>query len=182
LLGRRLADQKKVDSSTVARVYYELGRAQLGQTNLKNAAASLSSAIEMDPNRAEYRISRSNLFVRIGLYEKALSDIAEAIKLEPFNPEHHWVKGIVCRKVAGSSENPSMLNDAISAFGTAIKLNGTEVKFLLSRANALVQAKQYTEGLADIDRAISLAPDNANLRDMRALIEVQERATGQTND
>ena len=127
----------------------------------------------MEPNRAEYRIRRSNLFARVGLYEKALSDIAEAIKLEPFNPEHHWVKGIVCGMVAGSSENPSMLSDAISAFGTAIKLNRTEVKFFVSRANALAQAKQYAESLADIDRAISLTPENANFRDMRARIEVQ---------
>jgi tetratricopeptide (TPR) repeat protein len=172
-LGRRLVDLKKVEPPTVARAYYDLGRAQLGQNNVQNASVSLSSAIEMDPNRAEYRIRRSNLFARVGLYEKALLDIAEAIKLEPFNAEHYWVKGIVCGMVASSSENPSTLSDAISAFGTAIKLNKTEVKFLVSRANALAQAKHYAESLADIDHAISLTPENANLQDMRARVEVQ---------
>jgi tetratricopeptide (TPR) repeat protein len=172
-LGRNLIEERKADQRLAARVYYDLGRTQLGQNQVPKAAASLSSAIELDPNEPEYRIRRSNLYARVGFYELALSDIAEAIKLRPDTAEYHWVKGIVHNILASSGENPSVLKDAINAFGAAIKLNRVEPKYLMSRATALVQLERYTEALADIDQAITLAPGNADLMALRAKIAGQ---------
>jgi tetratricopeptide (TPR) repeat protein len=172
-LGRKLLEERKADqplAALVARVYYDLGRTQLAQNEVPKAAASLSSAIELDPNEPEYRIRRSNLYARVGFYELALSDIAEAIKLRPDTAEYHWVKGIVHSMLASSGDNPSVLKDAINAFGAAIKVNRAEPKYLMSRANALVQLERYTEALADIDQAITLAPGNADLIALRAKI------------
>ena len=172
-LGRKLLEQRKADqrlAALVARVYYDLGRTQLEQNEVPKAAASLSSAVELDPNEPEYRIRRSNLYARVGFYELALSDIAEAIKLRPDTAEYHWVKGIVYSMLASSGENPSVLKDAINAFGAAIKLNRVEPKYLMSRANALVQLERYTEALADIDQAITLPPGNPDWMALRAKI------------
>jgi len=110
------------------------------------------------------------LYARVGFYELALSDIAEAIKLRPDTAEYHWVKGIVYSMLASSGENPSVLKDAINAFGAAIKLNRVEPKYLMSRANALVQLERYTEALADIDQAITLPPGNPDWMALRAKI------------
>ena len=75
--------------------------------------------------------------------------------------------------VASSDENPSVLKEAITAFAAAIKLNGNEPKYLVSRANALFQAKRYREALADVDRTMLLAPDNPDLMALRAKITLQ---------
>src|SRR5262249_5535 len=107
-LGRNLLEERKGDqplAALVARVYYDLGRMQLAQKGVPKAAASLSSAVELDPNEPEYRIRRSNLYARVGFYEVALSDVAEAIKLRPDTAEYHWVKGIVYSMLASSGEN-----------------------------------------------------------------------------
>jgi tetratricopeptide (TPR) repeat protein len=178
-LGREVLEQRKADQPLavrVARTYYDLSRMQLAQNDVPKAAASLSYAIELDVSRPEYRIRRSNLYARVGFYELALSDIAEAIKLFPNNAEYYWMKGIIHSMVAGPGDNPTVLKEAISAFGTAIKLNALEPKYLVSRADTLVQAGRYTEGLADIDRAISLAPENANLVAQRAKIATRVAA------
>ena len=82
--------------------------------------------------------------------------------------------------LASSGENPSVLKDAINAFGAAIKLNGAEPKYLMSRANALVQLEQYTEALADIDQAIRLAPGNADLMALR--VKIAAAMTGNARD
>jgi tetratricopeptide (TPR) repeat protein len=182
-LGRNLLEERKADqpvAALVARVYCDLGRMQLEQNEVPKAAASLSSAIELDPSEPEYRIRRSNLYARVGFTELALSDIAEAIKLRPDTAEYHWVRGIVYSMLASSGENPSVLKDAINAFGAAIKLNGAEPKYLMSRANALVQLEQYTEALADIDQAIRLAPGNADLMALR--VKIAAAMTGNARD
>jgi tetratricopeptide (TPR) repeat protein len=164
-------DERKGDRQLVmqvARAYYDLGRMQLVQNDVPKAAASLAYAIELDPSQAEYRIRRGNLYARVGFYELALADIAEAIRLCPDNAEYHWINGIVYDMVAGSGGNPSVLKEAINAFGAAIKLNAREPKYLVSRASALTRAERPAEGLADIDRAISIAPDDADLLSQRA--------------
>jgi tetratricopeptide (TPR) repeat protein len=172
-LGRELMDAGKGDPQLVmqvARTYYDLGRMQLVQNDVPKAAASLAYAIELDPSQAEYRIRRGNLYARVGFYELALADIAEAIRLCPDNAEYHWIKGIIYDMVAGSGGNPSVLKEAINAFGAAIKLNAREPKYLVSRASALTRAERPAEGLADIDRAISIAPDDADLLSQRATL------------
>jgi tetratricopeptide (TPR) repeat protein len=172
-LGRELVDERKGDRQLVmqvARAYYDLGRMQLVQNDVPKAAASLAYAIELDPSQSEYRIRRGNLYARVGFYELALADIAEAIRLCPDNAEYHWIKGIVYDMVAGSGGNPSVLKEAINAFGAAIQLNAREPKYLVSRASALTRAERPAEGLADIDRAISIAPDDADLLSQRATV------------
>jgi tetratricopeptide (TPR) repeat protein len=170
-LGRELVGGRKSDqllATQVARVYYELGLRQLRQGDFLKAGASLAYAIELDPSEPDYRICHANLYARVGLYELALSAIAEAINLRPDNAEYHWIRGIVHSMAAGRDDSPGLWKEAIRAFDIAIKLNPQEAKYLASRADALAQTDRSTEALADLDRAISLSPSNADYVAQRA--------------
>jgi tetratricopeptide (TPR) repeat protein len=77
--------------------------------------------------------------------------------------------------MSASTENPSVLKDALAAFGTAIKFNANEPKYIASRANTLFQIARYKEALADIDKAILLSPDNPDLLAMKAKMTSSRR-------
>jgi tetratricopeptide (TPR) repeat protein len=111
------------------------------------------------------------LNLRVGFYETALSDVNNAIKLRPSNADFYWNKGIICSMTARQTHDAGILNEAIGAFTAAIRLQPSEPKYFASRASAMMQNNDVPAALADIDRAIEMAPDDANLAAQRARIE-----------
>ena len=158
-------------SVRLARVYFDLGTLQHRQKLIKEAAASFAYMVELDPVKAEYRVRRANFNATMGLFENALTDINEAIRLHPENPEFYWNKGIVSMMAAGSDDKGGYLVEAIKAFGVAIATNENEPKYLASRANAYAQSKNLEQALNDIDCAIALAPDNSDFAAQRTRIK-----------
>ena len=150
-------------SARLAKVYFDLGTLQHKQKQIPKAAASFAYMLKLDPAKPEYFVRRANFNVTVGLYENALSDITEAIKLKPKNPEFYWIKGIVSMTAAGIDDKRGYLEEAIKAFGTAIATNENEPKYLVSRANAYAQIKDAAKAQNDMDSAIALAPDNIDL-------------------
>ena len=157
-----LADDTEL-SVRLAKVYFDLGTLQHKQKQIPKAAASFAYMLKLDPAKPEYFVRRANFNVTVGLYENALSDITEAIKLKPKNPEFYWIKGIVSMTAAGIDDKRGYLEEAIKAFGTAIATNENEPKYLVSRANAYAQIKDTAKAQNDMDSAIALAPDNIDL-------------------
>lgn len=155
----------------LARVYFDLGTLQHRQKLTKEAAASFAYMIDLDPVKAEYRARRANFNATMGLYENSLTDINEAIRLHPENPEYFWIKGIVSMMAAGTDDKGGYLEEAVNAFGAAIAKNENEPKYLASRANAYAKSKKIAQALNDMDNAIALAPDNADFAVQRTIIE-----------
>ncbi|GGI21021.1 CHAT domain-containing tetratricopeptide repeat protein [Bradyrhizobium guangdongense] len=150
-------------AARVARLYFDLGTLQHRQKDIAKAAASFAYMLQFDPTKPEYRVRRANFNVTVGLYENALTDIAEAIRLEPDNAEFYWIKGIICMTATGADDSRSYIEEAIKSFDTAILIKPLEPKYLASRANAYAQLKRYSEALSDINAAIALAPENPDL-------------------
>jgi tetratricopeptide (TPR) repeat protein len=161
-LGQELLGRWKGNpglSRRLAAIYCEVGARQQRQSEVTNAIASFGYAIQLDPSRPQYWSRRANLSVRIGLFEKSLSDISEAIKLEPENGENYWIKGIILSMAAGPDNNSGRIDEAIHAFNVAIGKNPQEARYRLSRANLLIRANRPDEAFADIDVAESLGLD-----------------------
>jgi len=176
--GRELLAQLPGDgelSRRLAKVYFDLGTLQHRQKQIPKAAASFAYVLTLDPTRAEYRVRRANFNATVGLYENALVDIAEAIKLQPDNPEFYWIKGIISMMAAGTDDKRGFLEEAIKAFSVAISKDERRPKYLASRANAYAQIKDVAKALNDMDSAIALDPDNADLSAQRTRIEGQSR-------
>ncbi|MDH6262175.1 CHAT domain-containing protein [Bradyrhizobium sp. BR13661] len=157
-----LADDSEL-SARLAKVYFDLGTLQHKQKQISKAAASFAYMLKLDPTKPEYFVRRANFNVTVGLYENALGDITEAIKLKPGNAEFYWIKGIVSMTAAGSDDKRGYVEEAIKAFSTAIAINGNEPKYLVSRANAFALLKDVAKAQTDMDSAIALAPDNIDL-------------------
>jgi tetratricopeptide (TPR) repeat protein len=157
----------------LAKVYVDLGSLQQRQKQISKAAGSFAFALTLDPRKAEYRVRRANFNAMTGLYENALTDIVEAIKLQPHNGEFYWIKGVICSVASGPEGKRGFLEEAIKSFTIAIEKNPMEPKYLVSRANIYAQTKQTALALSDMDSAIALAPDNADFMVQRAKIEGQ---------
>lgn len=162
-----LADDGEL-SVRLAKVYFDLGTLQHKQKLIPKAAASFAYMLKLDPAKPEYFVRRANFNVTVGLYENALGDIAEAIKLKPRNAEFYWIKGIVSMTAAGTDDKRGYVEEAIKAFGAAIATNENEPKYLVSRANAYAQIKDVVKAQNDMDSAIALAPDNIDFRVQKA--------------
>jgi tetratricopeptide (TPR) repeat protein len=160
-------------SLRLAKIYFDLGNLQQRQKQIPKAAASFAITLKLDPDRAEYRVRRANFNAMVGLYENALADITEAIRIQPDNAEFYWIKGIIYGMASGPENMRGFLDEAIKAFGIAISLNSQESKYLVSRANAYAQIKDREKALKDMDMAITLAPDNADFMAQRTRIERQ---------
>ena len=160
-------------SVRLAKVYYDLGTLQHRQKLMSKAAISFAYMLKLDPAKPEYFVRRANFNVTVGLYENALNDITEAIKLKPDNAEFCWNKGIVSMTAAGTDDKRGYLEEAIKAFSAAISLNENEPKYLVSRANAYAQVKDLAKAQSDMDSAIALAPDNIDLLVHKAKIVAQ---------
>ena len=160
-------------SVRLAKVYFDLGTLQHRQKQIPKAAASFAYMIELDPNKAEYRVRRANFNVTVGLYENALKDISEAIRLKPENAEFFWIKGIISMTASGVDDKLGYLEEAIKAFGAAVSMKPNEPKYLVSRANAYAQIKDLTSAQNDMDSAIALAPDNIDLALQKAKMVAQ---------
>ncbi len=163
-------------AARLAKIYLDLGTLQQRQKLIPKAAGSFAMTLKLDPTRAEYRVRRANFNAMVGLYENALADITEAIKLQPDNPEYYWIKGIICGMASGPDNRRGFLDEAIKAYGVAISRNAQEPKYLVSRANAYAQIKNPENALRDMDVAIALAPDNADFMSQRTRIERQANA------
>ncbi|MFT4115473.1 CHAT domain-containing tetratricopeptide repeat protein [Bradyrhizobium sp.] len=167
-----LADDNEL-SVRLAKVYFDLGTLQHKQKQIPKAAASFAYMLKLDPTRPEYSVRRANFNVTIGLYENALTDIAEAIRLKPDNPEFYWIKGIVSMTAAGTDDKRGYLEEAIKAFSTAVATKPDELKYLVSRANAYAQIKDMAKAQNDMDSAIAIAPDNIDLLIQKAKLVAQ---------
>jgi tetratricopeptide (TPR) repeat protein len=174
--GQKLLQHFKGDqelAAHLAKIYFDLGLMQQRQKQIPKASASFNYAVKLDPTKPEYYVRRANFNAMLGLFENALTDITEAIKLRPDNAELYWVKGIICSMASGSENTRGFVEEAINSYSIAISKNPQEPKYLISRANAYAQLKRKAEATNDIDKAITLAPDNADFMAQKARIANQ---------
>lgn len=173
-VGQNLISGLKNDeqlTKRVARVYLDLGTLQQRNKQTPNAAGSFAYAIKLDPRNPEYYVRRANFYALVGFYEFALADITAAIGLKPGEAEYYWIKGIICGTASGPENKRGFLEQAVEAFGAAIRMRPSEPKYLASRANAFTQLGVAAEAIKDLDLAMTMAPDNPDLVAQRMRIQ-----------
>lgn len=160
--------------------YFEAGEAD-------QEIADVSRAIELEPNAAEYRISRSQAYTRIPRFDLALEDANEAIRIAPNTAYCYSSRGYVYMAMGDSAK-------AIADLSHAIELDPNNAMFQVQRGFAYGMAGRYAETQADWQAAIKMRPDygaaysalgwlqatcpDARFRDAKQALENAKRGAG----
>jgi Tfp pilus assembly protein PilF len=149
---------------------------QLNNTgDIDRALADLAEGIHLDPNNpaAQYFVlqTRASLYYHKGDYERAIAAYSDLIGRDPDTSALYTYRGIVFA-TKGDHAN------AISDFNEAIRRE-PNADLYTQRALSYLQAGKLAEALADADRAVALAPEDATTYAPRVVIN---RAAGKTAD
>jgi len=159
------------------------------------AIASLSRAMDMDPNYSEYYLERGGLHLKCERFAEAEQDLRRAIELSPPYAEA-WTDLGQCYRAAGRMDEAvaaydraldldphvglarvgraeallelGALEAAVADYTAALEREPDQPLVLAGRAVAHFEAGRLAAALADLDRAITLAPEVAELYHNRA--------------
>jgi tetratricopeptide (TPR) repeat protein len=98
--------------------------------------------------------NRGATYDTLELYELALVDLNEAIRLDPTYAQAYYNRG-------NSYYHLRQYEQAIANYGEAIRLNPTDTKSYTNRGASYAHLGQHAQAIADFDEAIRLNPTDA---------------------
>lgn len=123
-------------------------------------------------NRGQYRRKQ-------GDYERALSDYTQAVAIDPKNPELFNSRGkTYFDMAAGGKLSPQKaseyLQKALEDYNSAVELSSskpqTQAEAYVNRGAAYGMSGQYEKALSDLNRGVSINPDNKNAYFNRSIV------------
>ena len=207
-------------NTNYAEAYFGRGWAYYEKKEFSNALIDLNESIRIHP-KAETYLQRGAVFAVANSLDKAICDFTEAIKLKPtfaeayINRGHMFAcKGDYINAITDCSAalelNPNQANScsayhyracafyhkgdfdkAMSDFNSSIKINPRDAEVLASRGEVLAEIGDFTNAIADCERAIvidtnyyslnnlawflSISPEKS-LRNGRRAVELAQKA------
>lgn len=133
--------------------WYRKGYAfRFNEYNLKEAMNAFNKSIELDPKFALAYSGRAAIYCEWEMYEKALKESEQAVKLDPNNSFTLTVHG-------RSNIGLGKVEEGIEDLNRAIALNPSNVYTYSNRSHGYYLLKKYDKALADADKAIEVGPD-----------------------
>jgi tetratricopeptide (TPR) repeat protein len=126
---------------------YLQGELQAERGDLDTAMASLSKAIEKNPQMGLAYVARGKLFKDKGDYQKAAGDFEKASSLEPYNFSAHYELGLMYQYLLRFSE-------AITAYQRAVEIRPLDPNANMNMAMVYLQMGQPLRGLPYAQRAL----------------------------
>jgi tetratricopeptide (TPR) repeat protein len=150
LSAYREAIERSVGTSEGTRSVLKKRAALYEQLHLfDKAEEDLTRAFSLEPAEAKDFIDRGYFYMRRARYRDAFNDFMEGARRDAQDPL--YIYG-AARALAASRE----YDNAVKFYGEAIKLDSSNGKFFLGRAEALVNLGRLKEALTDYDRAFNL--------------------------
>jgi tetratricopeptide (TPR) repeat protein len=118
----------------------------------EEAIASLSRAMEMDPNYSEYYLERGGLHLKCERFAEAERDLRRAIELSPPYAEA-WTDLGQCYRAAGR------MDEAVAAYDRALDLDPHVGLARVGRAEAMLELGELEAAVADYTLALEREPD-----------------------
>lgn len=119
----------------------------------RNAAQAYTKAIQLDPKFLPAYEERASDYLNLKQYKQALSDYGTVLKLDPENTTAYADRGLAKLETGDNW-------GAIFDFGDAIRREKEDASYspnlYENRANAYVRLGQYSEAIADYNKAIEL--------------------------
>jgi len=144
-----------------ARVFSRLGAARFGIEDWKQAEASFTKAIQLDPNDTDY-VSRGRTYRELERHEDAIDDFQQAIAINPHNAAAHIALG-------ASHMEQGKTDEAIADLTTAIKVcsEDPDANFSIAKAYVLRASSHMMGGADHFDQADADFSEAIRLSDPR---------------
>ncbi len=136
------------------------GRARWLRGDHQSALDDFDRVIELEPGEAKHHVSRANVLAKLERMADAVVALSRALELTPNDPEAYALRAIYRSHSEDTDEGVVRVKEDL---GRAIELAPTNVIYPRKRGEYLMARCEYTEALADIDKALALAPDVAQL-------------------
>lgn len=148
---------KEMPVEQKAQAYFYKGAAHGALGEVAEAIASMSGAIEADPNFADAYLQRGILYnngTTDRLSEQALADLDVATNLLPNNKDAWLGRGI-------AQSNLGKTKEAVKSLTKAIDLDGTDVEAIRLRGVCYRQLKKFELAMQDLNTAVRMQPTNS---------------------
>lgn len=140
-------------------IYFNAGYVALNADNNELAVEHFSSALALSPEDINSLTDRAIAYTRLNLHDEAIRDMNQAVEIDPSSTISHTNLGVILRRAGRPS-------DAIDEYNLAIQLGAAEaVTAYGNRALAYKDLGEFDLALTDLDKAISLADDEASMAD-----------------
>lgn len=151
-----LADNMAL-KQVAAQAYYKAG-------DLKNAIAQLDAVTAADPSNSGIALLLTNLYLEDGQLDKGRALLAALPPDAISDPTVYVNIGILFMNKENAAE-------AATYFSKAVDLDMTQAASYYYRGLAYLQSKDTKKAKADFEKVLSLAPDSAEGRDAKELLD-----------
>ena len=141
------------------------------------AVEAYSEAIELDPTRVDVWQNRSQCYWDLKKYDAAISDVNEALRLDPDNSNtlqlRDWYNANSPQMAQLAFQRGYSLHieskylEAAEAYSEAIELDPTDADVWHNRAQCYWDLKKYDAAISDVNEALRLNPDNSDTLQLR---------------
>ena len=147
------AIRHSVDNKQAALYYNERAMCFERSGNLKSTLDDLQRAVEKDPQFAQAYANRAEVLSQAGQYDDAVLAMRQAININKQDAEFYHLLGLL-------HFNHGDYEAAADAHAAAIARNDEHARFYRRRATAYQQLDRQESAIKDLQRAISLDPQD----------------------
>ena len=154
-----------------AEAHWLLGKIYREESAYDQAIEQLSATIVNNPKIAQAYVDRADLHFKMDNHQNyIISDMENAIFLDPGNSEYFRLKAYYYANTFASNEFKPSYDKAVSALNEAIALKPGVAQFYYERGQYKFKNKQILTAMADFNMAVELAPNNAEYHATRGKI------------
>lgn len=142
--------------------YFDSGQRYLAKGKYPEAAIQFENAIQVDGKFAAAHYQLAQTYLRLQDVQHAYLETARTLDLRPDNYKAHADMANMLALDYSSTSNPSALTAAQEHLDVLLQKRPNDPDTHLAFANLLNAQKKYSQGMAEVQKAIALAPNRGD--------------------
>lgn len=165
------ADSAILANPKYAEAHYLLANIYTAESEYAIALDQYNETINNNPKLADAYADRAEIHFKLEHHQNyMISDMENAIFLDPGNGEYYRRKAFYYANSNGSNEFIPSLYKAISTINEAIAIDPEKGLYYFDRGNYKFENNQVLSAMADLNKAVALEPTNSEFLAKRGLV------------
>ena len=165
------ADSAILINPQYAEAHYLLADIYAKESEYESALKQYTETISNNPKLAQAYADRASIHYKLEHHQNYLiSDMENAIYLDPGNGEYYRLKAFYYANTNASNEFEPSLYKAISTINEAIAFDPQKAIYYFDRGNYKFKNNQILSAMADLNKAVTLNPTNSDFLAKRGLV------------